>query len=291
MYVASCWRSIAILDNGRSPSKLISPHHLPAAALASTSAFINHPRCQLLGLECARGLKLIFREDALQRGISFGREGTHAASFSSRYLTNSSHPGVWSKKGGTAVPDRITETGFQEAPLTQYNGRWVFLNLNEHDFQDIHETRSVPRTCPSLHPHQRIIYPFTSLSIPTSIYHPLHSFPDTESYLLDYFIRDISPHCSLSELNNPYTSFVVPLGFVSVTLRHALLAVAANRLYLLGKDEYAEQVCYYKHMALRGLQQELSAGVHDDGTVASILMLCFQDVSLSLPTPEESMPV
>lgn len=32
-------------------------------------------RCQRLGLKCQRGIKLLFREDAIQRGIQFGREG------------------------------------------------------------------------------------------------------------------------------------------------------------------------------------------------------------------------
>lgn len=32
-------------------------------------------RCARLGLKCERGLKLIFKEDAVQKGIYFGREG------------------------------------------------------------------------------------------------------------------------------------------------------------------------------------------------------------------------
>lgn len=182
--------------------------------------------------------------------------------------------------------NRTTEAIFQGVPLTQYNNRWVFLNLTKDDFQD---TDSLSRTRPSLQPCHTMDHS-TNSSIPTSIYHPLHSFPDTESYLLDYFIRGISPSCSLSELHNPYISLVVPLCFVSITLRHALLAVAANQLCLLGEDQFTEQVCRYKHMALQGLQQEISAGVHDDGTVASILMLCFHDVRLSLRASVQSIP-
>jgi hypothetical protein len=153
------------------------------------------------------------------------------------------------------------------------------LNLNEGDFQGSY---GVPRTHSSAQIRPNSIDRCTDLSIRTSIYHPLHSFPDTETYLLDYFIRGISPSCSLSESYNPYISLVVPLCFVSITLRHALLAVSANQLCLLGKDQFTEQVCHYKHMALQGLRQEISAGVHDDGTVASILMLCFHDVRLLL---------
>ncbi|KAM5345659.1 hypothetical protein ACJ41O_011520 [Fusarium nematophilum] len=141
-------------------------------------------RCQRLDLECVRGLKLVFREDAIQRGVSFGRGGV---------------------------------------PLAQYATRWVFLNLGNDDFQD---TDCALRSC-------RSGSTSTNKSLvptPTSpvVRHPLRSFPDTESYLLDYFIRGISPACSLSELHNPYTPLMVPLCFASATLRHALLAAAAN---------------------------------------------------------------
>lgn len=174
--------------------------------------------------------------------------------------------------------DRTTKAIFQGVPITQYNNLWVFLNLTDDDFQD---TDSVSRTRPSLQPRHTSMDPSTNSSIPASIYHPLHSFPDMESYLLHYSIRGISPSCSLSELHNPYISLVVPLCFVSITLRHAVLAVAANQLCLLGEDQFTQQVCCYKHMALKGLQQDISAGVHDDGTIASILMLCFHDVRRS----------
>lgn len=182
---------------------------------------------------------------------------------------------MWSKRPGATVQNRITKGKFQGVSLTQYNNRWVFLNLNEHHFQN---TDRMPRTRPSPRPRHRSMNLSINPSISTSIYHPLHSFLDKESYLLDYFIRGIGPSCSLSEMHNPYISLVVPLCFISVTLRHTLLAVAANQLCLVGKDQFTEQACDYKHIALQGLRKEISAGVHDDGTVASILMLCFHEV-------------
>lgn len=162
-------------------------------------------------------------------------------------------------------------------PLAQYANRWVFLNLGNADFQD---TDSTPRRSPSLQSCRRGSFSTNSIPTPTRpiFRHPLHSFPDTESYLLDYFIRGISPACTLSELHNPYTSLVVPLCFVSVTPRHALLAVAANQLCLLGKDRFTEQACRYKDLALQGIRQKISSGMHDDATITSILMLCFQEV-------------
>lgn len=37
-------------------------------------------RCERLGLQCVRGIRLLFREDAIERGIHFGREGKENAS-------------------------------------------------------------------------------------------------------------------------------------------------------------------------------------------------------------------
>ncbi|UPK94459.1 hypothetical protein LCI18_005394 [Fusarium solani-melongenae] len=211
-------------------------------------------RCQRLNLECVRGLKLVFREDAIQRGIKFGREG------------------VWTKRPGTNMRKPINRAIFQGVPLDQYANRWVFLNLGNVDFQD---TDIAP--CPPLQSCRSASWTPTPTS--SIFHHPLHSFPDTESYLLDYFIRGISPACTLSELHNPYASLLVPLCFVSVTLRHALLAVAGNQLCLLGEDQFMEQAYRYKDLALQGIRQEISSGMHDDATVASILMLCFQEIS------------
>ncbi len=112
-------------------------------------------------------------------------------------------------------------------------------------------------------------------------YHPFHTFPETDSYLLDYFIRGISPSCSLSTSHNPYISLVIPLCFTSQTLRNALLAVAANQLCLLGRPQLRQEACHYKDKALQGLQRELSNSLQDEGAVAAVVMLCFQDVGSS----------
>lgn len=174
--------------------------------------------------------------------------------------------------------NKAREVVFQGNSLAQYRNRWVFLNLYENDFQGPDDPP------PTSHPPQQLhkeIDLSINLSIPDPIrYHPLHSFSITESYLLDYFIRGISPGCSLSDLHNPYVSLVVPLCFVSVTLRHTLLAVAASRLCSPGNGKYMKQACHHKHIALTGLRHEISTGQYDDGTIASILMLCFHDVFL-----------
>jgi hypothetical protein len=177
------------------------------------------------------------------------------------------------------VGNRNTEANFHGIPLSQYKDRWIFLNLNEEDFQD---NKLVSRKRASLPHWHRSLDLITDSSIFLSIHHPFHALQEMERHLLDYFIQDIGPSCSLSGFHNPYVSLVVPLCFESTTLRHALLAVAANQLCLLGNHQFTEQTCFYKHMALQGIRLEISTGAYDDGTVASILMLCFHEVRLSL---------
>ncbi|KAL3486701.1 fungal-specific transcription factor domain-containing protein [Aspergillus germanicus] len=219
----------------------------------------EHPRCkrcERLGLACTRGLKLIFREDALQRGISFGREG------------------VWTKQPNPNSRQRRSKSDFRPVPLDSYFNRWEFLNVT---FDDLAASAEVDT--PHYSTRSNDSSQLLQLSPAFSIYHPLHTFSGSDGYLLDYFIRGISPSCSLSKSHNPYISLVIPLCFVSNTLLNALLAVAANQLRLLGSTRSSHEGCHYKQIALQSLRQEISTGTQDEGTVAAVLMLCFQDIS------------
>jgi hypothetical protein len=187
--------------------------------------------------------------------------------------------GLWSKRPGRTVRHRNTQDNFYSLPLSQYKDRWIFLNLYEDDFHDKGRTFQ-ERASPALR-QGRSMDLITHSSIQFSIYHPFYAFQEKEQYLLDYFIRDIGPSCSLSSLYNPYISLMVPLCFESTILQSALLAAAANQLCLLGKDQFTEQACYYKFMALQGIRLGISSGIYDDDTIAAILMLCFHEVRLS----------
>ncbi|KAL5364845.1 fungal-specific transcription factor domain-containing protein [Aspergillus floccosus] len=221
-------------------------------------------RCERLNLECQRGLRLVFREDAMQRGISFGRKGR------------------WSKRDtgcndAVSIPDTVED--FCSVPLDEYIGRWVFLNSSTVDFAK-----------GSLEPYPDVAHGEISLTsipaqnedlslVPTSLGHPLAAYSAVEQYLLNYFIEGIGPSCSLSALDNPYISHITPLAFEDDTLRYALLAVAGNQLRLLGDTRFQRETLLYKNRALTGLQRGIAQGFIDDGPTATILMLCFHDIS------------
>ncbi|EGE78939.2 hypothetical protein BDDG_01876 [Blastomyces dermatitidis ATCC 18188] len=69
-------------------------------------------RCERLNLHCVRGLKLLRREDAAQRGIRFGREGT------------------WSKGSSKAVTPTKVEIGHEFQPVSiDHTGFNPYLSL------------------------------------------------------------------------------------------------------------------------------------------------------------------
>ncbi|KAL4891115.1 fungal-specific transcription factor domain-containing protein [Aspergillus ambiguus] len=225
-------------------------------------------RCERLNLYCQRGLRLIFREDAIQRGISFGREGK------------------WSKRvtecsDSTAMSNAVVNTFFG-VPLDQYIGRWVFLNSGIGDFARTPKPHhrdpngvclGIPLSETPTHDEGDLPLVWTCLG------HPLVAYSKVEQYLLDYFIQGIGPSCSLSPLDNPYISHITPLAFEDESLRYALLAVAGNQLCLLGDNRFQRETLLYKSRALKGLQRCISQGAMYDGSTATILMLCFHDIS------------
>ncbi|KAL4967705.1 transcription factor domain-containing protein [Aspergillus stella-maris] len=213
-------------------------------------------RCETLGLPCKRDLKLTFREDAVQRGLAFGREG------------------IWTKRPPSKARNSAV---FRPIPLHSYINRWIFLNVAIEDFEK--QDRENPSDSEFDRYSKHEFLTTTPFLLPSYHAHPLHTFPETDAYLLDYFIRGISPSCSLSTSHNPYISLVIPLSFSSDTLRNALLAVAANQLCLLGQPSLRQEACHYKHKTLQGLRQQIALNSHDEGTIATVLMLCFQDIS------------
>lgn len=168
-------------------------------------------------------------------------------------------------------------------PLDDYRGRWVFLNTTYGDFStekpDSQDKRGESvRT--EMSPTELVDDAVSlTLSCTKALGHPLSSYSEIEGYLLQYFIEGIGPNCSLSISYNPYISLITPLSFYHSTLRSALLAVAANQLRLLGDSRFQKEACLYKDNALRGLQQAIITDSLDYGAVATVLMLCFHDIS------------
>ncbi|PLB43364.1 MFS general substrate transporter [Aspergillus steynii IBT 23096] len=222
-------------------------------------------RCERLNLKCERGLRLMYQEDALQRGISFGRKGK------------------WSKNNGKhelSSPVHI-EAASYTLPLDKYVGRWIFLNTTNSDFDiENHPSTVLEADEPTTEDLSELELEYQYLDLMTSSFrHPLAEYSEVESYLLDYFIHGIGPNCALSQVDNPYISLITPLCFVHPTLRNALLAAAGNQLRLLGDTRFIKETLIYTSRALKSLNQAISQNRIDDGVIATVLMLCFHDIS------------
>ncbi|GKZ76274.1 hypothetical protein AnigIFM56816_005253 [Aspergillus niger] len=221
-------------------------------------------RCERLGLHCERGLQLLFQEDAVQRGISFGRKGTR------------------SKQPNNARDRTVLKYSdvFYGIPLDAYMGRWIFLNSTSSDFMessgdsDEMDTEGIEPDLLSVF----VQFPDT-IPLDKGLGHPLAAYSHLESYLIDYFIHGIGPNCSLSPIENPYITLITPLALSHKTLRDALISAAGNQLRLLGDNRFTKEALIYKNRALKGLQQEIELGSISDGAIATVLMLCFHDIS------------
>ncbi|PWY77330.1 Zn(II)2Cys6 transcription factor [Aspergillus sclerotioniger CBS 115572] len=219
------------------------------------------PICQLCkrhGWPCERGLRVVFQDDAAQRGVGFGRHGT---------LT--SQPQLWQE-----------DSEFRSVPLNAYVGRWIFVNTVSSNFTEVAGNMDGVSTGDEgsdiLSEAEELD---DKLPMDPCLAHPLTVYPDSESYLLEFFIHGIGPNCALTTINNPYISLITPLAFCDTTLRNAVISVAANQLRLLGDSRFSHQALVYKNKALKGLQQAISLGNIDDGTIATVLMLCFHAIS------------
>ncbi|PGH12279.1 hypothetical protein AJ80_06793 [Polytolypa hystricis UAMH7299] len=226
-------------------------------------------RCERLDLDCVRGIKLLWKEDAAQRGIHFGREGT------------------WSKRSSKIKKpsEADLDREFHAVPTGQYMHRWLFLNSTYWDFGN--EEAERPRHVDADGANNVLMSLGVSGIINNGIYTgpPLQRaivhtpYPSTESYLLEYFIDKIGPNCSLSPFYNPYLKLVTPIASWHEPLRNTLLAIAANQRRLLGDRRYVNEAVMYKQRALTGLQTEINEKKPSFGTVATVLMLCFHDIA------------
>lgn len=103
--------------------------------------------------------------------------------------------------------------------------------------------------------------------------------PPHEAYLFDYFVSAICPGCSLSQAHNPYLYYITPMSFAYPPLHSAIISVSANELRLVNDRRFEREAWWYKIQALKGLRMSITSGDIGWPFIATILMLCFYDIS------------
>lgn len=116
----------------------------------------------------------------------------------------------------------------------------------------------------------------TALQLISGISHSIYR--GTHSHLLNYYIDELCPKCSLSTTYNPYLHILLPIAFEFAPLRNALLAAAANQLRLQHDDRFETYALNLKSAAINRLRHHLSLEGMDWKSLATILMFCFFDV-------------
>lgn len=207
--------------------------------------------------------------------------------------------GRWTKEPQKAVTTSEF-VPFKPANVDVYVGRWIFLNVTYDDFGDeIVYHRSFGDAEVS-EDEGEVVAPLLQLTVndkaadgalaltwppaafravPPLISTPLSGYSSIEGSLFEYFVTSICPSCSLSSSQNPYLKILTPMSFMFAPLKSALLAVSANQLTLLNDKRFQKEALEHKSIALQGVQRAIDVGEVGCGVVATILLLCFYDVS------------
>ncbi|ETN36914.1 uncharacterized protein HMPREF1541_07901 [Cyphellophora europaea CBS 101466] len=208
-------------------------------------------RCSRLGHECLYETKLLWEDDAAQRNIAHGR----------------AKETVWSHKTVAAENNTGSSTTYQ----------YQFLNTTVADFQ----SDPLSNSPESEHEEEEddieeVTRQATWSCIPVPPHSPYHG---SDAFLLDYYINELSPKCSLSSSNNPYLYTLLPVAAEFAPLRHALLAAAANELRLQQHIQYEKPSLNLRDAAIKGLRTHLQSQRMDWKSLAVMLMFCFFDIS------------
>jgi len=108
---------------------------------------------------------------------------------------------------------------------------------------------------------------------------PYSPYLGSDAFLLDYYISELSPKCSLGSANNPYLYTLLPVAFEFEPLRHALLAATANELRLQQHVQFENVSLKLRDAAIRGLRAHLQTTEMDWKSMAVMMMFCFYDIS------------
>ncbi|KAJ3538518.1 hypothetical protein NM208_g5876 [Fusarium decemcellulare] len=242
---------------------------------------------------CQYGLKLLWREEALARGICFGRQGVYGQStkdpISSRPLSSGCFRGdfyfLHTSSHDFAQP-RHRPRGNSTLTKARDGGATGLLSAEHDEVQPVDdeepvviETEDGPTQIAAHNPG-----PINQLSV-------LPSAEDSgDLRLFDFFVSYMCPGLSNSTTENPYWELVVPLSFTSVPLFHALLSWAASEASVANpssKDAYSVVSVKNKVRALQGLRMEIesahgdwsSASDHWASILSTIILLSCNDIA------------
>lgn len=118
-----------------------------------------------------------------------------------------------------------------------------------------------------------------------------------ESHLWTYFHKAIAPTCILNPAINPYQDIILRIAaFTGNTspLFHAIMAISASQLHILGNENFSFLSWHCRQKALRSLRLEtikMEQGSIDQPLeaqiLATVMAMVFLDVSLQTFAPRK----
>ncbi|KAM5341749.1 hypothetical protein ACJ41O_014780 [Fusarium nematophilum] len=219
---------------------------------------------------CQYGLKLLWREEALARGICFGRQGVYGQSAK---VPVSSRPLGSTSFSGEVYYLHTTWADFErDAPRADVGEVEEPDERADHDQGEEEADAADEAACTVISDPVLRSDPASQLSLLPAAEN------STDLRLFDFFVSYMCPGLSNSTIENPYGEFVVPLSLSSGPLFHALLSWAATEASFVNpaaKDAYSVASVKNKVRALQGLRMEIGSAQGDwstaSGPWASIL--------------------
>ncbi|BFZ59815.1 hypothetical protein YB2330_000836 [Saitoella coloradoensis] len=272
-------------------------------------------QCQMKKLECKiLRVQLRWEEEMVEKGLTFGREGVWTKSKSGRrvrvptrvtdsemrgtgvryadyyFINNTVHDfteissatacdedgngstfgsiaSLASRMTGAfdpaALPVLLAPAGFS-SPSVCGDGRFSPSPLSP-----LLQGQNVPALSPLLHPIQ-----FD------------HTFSQTDSHLLNYYISSLCPLTSLTS-SSPFQTLIIPLALLSGSshMMHSLLGLAASHLARIegGNTGWKEKALKHKGLAVVGLRKRLSEGgeqaVVEGESLVTMMMMCLSEIA------------
>lgn len=271
----------------------------------------SHPACNTckrLNLTCHYGTKLLWEDEAIEKGISFGRSKQNKLIILQKNKNLEQHEKqlTLSQKSNKYVTWSKYTEGQLFLNTTYTDFRKLFTMITKEDFTKSEkmsgssEISKVAISNGSFISDQVFSKNFTTT---VNFYNTefLTNNPKLEEGIFNYFVDKICPSCISYPNNhstfgfpttsrnpdlNPYLYLIAPLALKSSILYKTLIIVASRQLSLLGNYNFENLANLYTSNVLTTLPQLIKRKQDEnhqdwDEIMATVLMLCFIDISTS----------
>ncbi|CAN3476054.1 hypothetical protein DICA0_D08482 [Diutina catenulata] len=236
----------------------------------------RHPRCencQRLSLNCVYGLVLLWEDEALAQGISFGRSKVNKIirqQSKRKYLLPNEKRQQTLSQMISSDPSITWVNSYAPFPL--------FVRALPHDFKPLYDD-GIGGSRPEQEQRSAIVFAGSETSqVGTS---------EDQQYLFQHYVQVMGPRMSLSLTDESPANLISPLAYHSALVYTAIAAAAAADIAAMGHNRpryyrslarhYHEQTLAVLPGVIKQKRQEMS--LDWDEVFATIMLICDSDIS------------